>query len=156
MAFAAGPLTLDTEEATVALATRFAAIARPGDTFLLWGEIGAGKSTFARAFIRALTQPGEEVPSPTFTLVQTYDSASGELWHADLYRLCGAEEIIELGLADAFAAAICLVEWPDRLGPDLPPAALNLRFAAGEPAHSVTLDGPDFWTSRLEPILHAA
>lgn len=156
MTFTAGPIRLTGDSATEGFARHLAAAARPGDTFLLWGQIGAGKSTLARAFIRALTSPTEEVPSPTFTLVQTYATDKGEVWHADLYRLSGPDEIIELGLADAFDTAICLVEWPDRLGSDLPGAALNLRLTAGDGSHTLTLDGAEPWADRLEPVLHDA
>mgnify|MGYP002147249644 CR=1 FL=1 len=89
----------------------------------LWGDMGAGKSTFARAFIQSLL-PGIEVPSPTFTLIQTYDTLKGEIWHCDLYRLKNQEDIEELGLLEAFRQHICLVEWPERLGDFLP----NFRY----------------------------
>jgi tRNA threonylcarbamoyladenosine biosynthesis protein TsaE len=75
----------------------------------------------------------EDVPSPTFTLVQVYDADGDEIWHADLYRLTHPDEVLELGLEDALADAICLIEWPDRLGPYAPKGALHLRLdAAGE------------------------
>jgi tRNA threonylcarbamoyladenosine biosynthesis protein TsaE len=120
-------------DATAALAARIAAVTRPGDTILLSGELGAGKSHFARAFIRhALGTSSAEVdiPSPTFTLVQTYDTASDEVWHADLYRLGSPEEAVELGLDEAMATARCLIEWPERLAPDWPEMAVLLRIDA--------------------------
>ncbi|MCV2863248.1 tRNA (adenosine(37)-N6)-threonylcarbamoyltransferase complex ATPase subunit type 1 TsaE [Albidovulum sediminicola] len=126
-------LRLPDPGATDALARRLAPALRAGDTILLEGEIGAGKTHFARALIRArLAALGldEDVPSPTFTIVQTYEAGEAEIWHADLYRLSGPEEIWELGLEDAFRTAICLVEWPDRLGSLRPSDALTLRFAA--------------------------
>jgi tRNA threonylcarbamoyladenosine biosynthesis protein TsaE len=104
---------------------------RPGDTLLLQGQLGAGKTHFARALIRALIGPGgdaTEVPSPSFTLVQSYDTPAGEVWHADLYRLSDPREVVELGLDIAFEDAICLVEWPDRIAPDWPESAVCLRF----------------------------
>lgn len=128
-------LTLDLPdaEATEALGVRLAAQARPGDVILLGGPIGAGKSCLARAFIRARLGREEEVPSPTFTLVQVYEMDGIEIWHADLYRLTHPDEVWELGLDDAFTRAICLVEWPDRLGAHHPPDALHLTLeAAGE------------------------
>lgn len=103
-----------------------------GDTLLLEGNVGAGKTHFARSLIQSqLTQP-EDVPSPTFTLVQTYDTQAGEIWHADLYRLTSTLEIEELGLIEAFETAICIVEWPDRLGTLLPESALTLELRPGD------------------------
>ncbi len=117
-------------EATTAFGQRLAPHLRAGDAVLLAGPLGAGKSHLARAVIRALTTPREEVPSPSYTLVQTYEARDGTpLWHADLHRLPGPEEAWELGLADAFADAICLIEWPDRLGPLTPAGALRLTLA---------------------------
>src|SRR6056297_4111622 len=131
------PLTLSSPQATAALAARIAPLLRPGDTLLLSGPIGAGKTAFARALIQARLGRAEDVPSPTFTLVQTYDDGICEIWHADLYRLTVPEDAVELGLEQAFAEAICLVEWPDRLGDLRPEGALALDFAAGETAHSL-------------------
>lgn len=132
---APGPLHLASPEATAALAARLAPHLRAGDTLLLEGPIGAGKTHFARHLIGALQRaagvPAEEVPSPSFTLVQVYRAGPLEIWHADLYRLGSADEALELGLDDAFGTALCLVEWPDRLGPAVPADALTLRFAAG-------------------------
>ncbi|WP_305969981.1 MULTISPECIES: tRNA (adenosine(37)-N6)-threonylcarbamoyltransferase complex ATPase subunit type 1 TsaE [unclassified Mameliella] len=135
-------LTLPTPEATCTLARRIGAGLRPGDVLLLTGEIGAGKTHFARCLIQSLLEEPEDVPSPTFTLVQTYDTAAGELWHADLYRLTGPDESVELGLTEAFETAICLVEWPDRLEDQSPHDALRLSFAAGpsEDARALVLD----------------
>lgn len=121
-------LTLPTPDATEALARVLGARLRPGDVLLLSGGIGAGKTHFARALVQSLLQTPEDVPSPTFTLVQEYDTRSGPLWHADLYRLTGPQEIVELGLLDAFEDAICLVEWPDRLQDLAPASALHLTF----------------------------
>ena len=103
----------------------------PGDVILLEGGLGAGKTHFARSLIQArLAVAGriEEVPSPTFTLVQIYADDRAELWHVDLYRLSGPDEVAELGLEDAFDEAVCLVEWPDRMGGLAPEDALYLRL----------------------------
>ena len=121
-------LTLHSPEETCALAERLSASLRPGDVLLLSGGIGAGKTHFARCLIHALQEAPEDVPSPTFTLVQTYDAPAAAIWHADLYRLTSVYEIEELGLTDAFSDAICLVEWPDRLGDLRPEDALDLTL----------------------------
>ena len=125
-------ITLASEEATTALARALAPRLGAGDCILLEGPIGAGKSHFARALIKArLAVAGrdEDVPSPTFTLVQTYDDGQAEIWHADLYRLNGPADVDELGLWEAFDSAICLIEWPDRLGDYTPRNALTLSLA---------------------------
>lgn len=136
-------LTLDLpdEAATAALGARLAGVAQAGDVILLSGPIGAGKSHLARAFIRARLGHEEDVPSPTFTLVQTYGTPEDEIFHADLYRLTHPDEVWELGLDDAFTRAICLVEWPDRLGAHLPPGALHLQLAALGEGRRATLTG---------------
>lgn len=125
------------DETTTALLARLLAVtARPGQSILLDGPVGAGKTHFARAFIRARQGDlAEDVPSPTYTLVQTYDDPMGtEIWHADLYRLTDPSELDELGLEEAQDNAICLIEWPDRLE-FLPENAWTLAFE--------TLDDPD-------------
>jgi tRNA threonylcarbamoyladenosine biosynthesis protein TsaE len=126
-------LTLAGGAATERLARAFAPHLGPGDLVGLTGGVGAGKSTFARALIAArlgAVGRAEDIPSPSYTLVQTYEVGTPEcpleLWHADLYRLGSAGEIAELGLEEAFAGAICLVEWADRLGPALPARRLML------------------------------
>lgn len=106
--------------ATLALGKRLGAQLQPGDAVCLYGDLGAGKTTLARAAIEAWTGSAEDAPSPTYTLVQTYDGPRGELWHVDLYRLKRPEDAWELGLEDAFAAAACLIEWPERLQGNLP------------------------------------
>lgn len=137
---------------TTAFARFLAPSLRPGDTLLLDGPVGSGKTHFARALIKALLIDDEDVPSPTFTLVQTYETRSGLLWHADLYRLADISEVEELGLSEAFASAICVIEWPDRLGPLAPETALGLRFehGQGDEVRHVTLEWTDpRWTALL-------
>lgn len=122
---------LPNADATTLLAACFAAHLPTGCIILLNGPVGAGKTHFARQLILAsLAEIGEveDVPSPTFTLVQTYDIGKTEIWHADLYRLSDPSEVYELGLEAAFETAICLVEWPDRLGEATPTEALNLTI----------------------------
>ncbi len=125
-------LRLTGPEATEDLALRLAPALRAGDVLLLDGPIGAGKTHFARALIGALQRaagtPPEEVPSPSYTLVQEYAAGPLPIWHADLYRLGDPSELPELGLEAAFGRALVLVEWPDRLGAP-PPQALTLRLA---------------------------
>lgn len=142
-------LILKTEADTAHLAAQFAAILRTGDTLLLEGEIGAGKSAFARALIRHMAGAEIDVPSPTFTLVQTYDLPQAEVWHCDLYRLTHPDEVLELGLEDAFATAICLIEWPDRLGDNSPKQALTLCFQAKPDHHTVDVLPHPGWADRL-------
>ncbi len=150
-------LTLDGLEATRALAGRVAALARCGDVIGLAGPLGAGKTVFARDFIRARAEitrapaPGE-VPSPTFTLVQVYELPGAAVWHIDLYRLATPDESWELGIEEAFAEAIALIEWPERLGRVLPAERLDvaLDFVEGEPqARRARLSGHGEWARRL-------
>lgn len=141
-------LTLPDAAATEALAARLAARARRGDAILLEGPLGAGKSTFARAFLRAASgDPGLEVPSPTFTLVQGYDLPAGPAFHFDLWRLDGPADLTELGWDEA-REGIVLVEWPDRLGTLRPADALTIALAPGAEADArqATLTG---WPGRL-------
>lgn len=120
---------LPSEEDTTRLGAWFAPRLRAGDTILLSGSIGAGKSHFARALIRARLGRAEDIPSPTFTLVQTYE-ADVEIWHSDLYRLSHPDEVLELGLDEAFSTAICLIEWPDRLASLTPETAISINLSA--------------------------
>jgi tRNA threonylcarbamoyladenosine biosynthesis protein TsaE len=137
-------IDLPTEADTAKLGAKLAALARIGDCFLLEGAIGAGKSHLARSFIQARLGRLEEVPSPTFTLVQVYDADGVEIWHADLYRLTHPDEVWELGLDDAFDRAITLVEWPDRLGGHVPAQALRLRLEpCGEGRRAILSGGRD-------------
>ena len=144
-------LALPDEAATQALGAKLAELARPGDVVALSGDLGAGKTTLARAFVRRLAGADEEVPSPTFTLVQSYDTAAGTVWHFDLYRLEAPDEALELGLDDAFADGISLIEWPERLGGLLPAARLDvvLETDAAETARRATLRG---WPGRLDGL----
>lgn len=122
-----GDFRLDDEAATTRLGAAVARAVRPGDAVCLYGPLGAGKSTFARALIRALTRPDEEVPSPTFTLVQTYEAAF-PLAHFDLYRLTSADEAAELGLDEALDEGAAVIEWPQRLEGRLPHCRLDVEI----------------------------
>ena len=144
---------LPDETATVALAARIAAVAAPSDIIALKGDLGSGKTTFARAFIRACGNQ-DEVPSPTFTLVQVYDARPTAIWHFDLYRIRAPEDAWELGIEDAFITGISLIEWPERLGPLLPDRRLELSFAFDdEPgARRIAIDPGREWEARLAMI----
>ena len=117
------------ERQTARLGAALAPVLGPGDTVLLRGDLGAGKSALARAVIAAaLGDPEAEIPSPSYTLINIYETARGPVWHADLYRLSGeAEEMEQLGLDEAMGTALVFVEWPERLGMDLPQRRLELR-----------------------------
>lgn len=141
----------DDEAATEAFAARVAALARAGDAILLSGPLGAGKTAFARAFLRAASGvPGLRVPSPTFTLAQTYALRGGiTATHFDLWRLSGPAELAELGFGDALSG-IVLVEWPDRLGELSPAGALSITLAhTGETARLAEISG---WPDRLAAL----
>jgi tRNA threonylcarbamoyladenosine biosynthesis protein TsaE len=155
-------LELPDPAATAALAGRLAGLVRPGDVIALRGDLGTGKTSFARAFINALPRTGvagetteaEEVPSPTFTLVQVYRRRPADVWHFDLFRLERPGEAWELGVEDAFAEAISLIEWPERLGPLLPAVRLDLtlHFAARPEARRAELTGRGDWAGRLAEL----
>jgi tRNA threonylcarbamoyladenosine biosynthesis protein TsaE len=146
------------EAATALLAARVSAVARPGDVIALRGELGAGKTSFARAFIRARSDRDEEVPSPTFTLVQTYDVGSATIWHFDGYRLDDPAEAWELGIEDAFRDGISLVEWPERFGALIPAHRLNITLTHGaEPTRRrAALDADAAWAERLSRLVARA
>ena len=153
---------LPDESATAALARSIARLAAAGDVIALSGELGSGKTAFARAFINALPHPAgaetgtgaEQVPSPTFTLLQIYDRDPAPVWHFDLYRLERPEEVYEIGLEEALGGAISLIEWPERLGPLAPPVRLDVRLEFGKTpsARRVVLAGGGTWPARLEGL----
>ena len=142
-------LKLTSEEDTAHLGQTLAKFAVAGDCILLRGQIGAGKSALARAFIRMRLGEEAEVPSPTFTLVQTYEDVGVEIWHADLYRLCDPQEAVELGLVDAFDDHICLIEWPELIDDITPETALDIRLSVTKDAHLATLTFGENWVGRL-------
>jgi len=146
-------VALPDETATAALGARLAAFSRAGDAIGLRGDLGAGKTTLARGFIQALTDANTEVPSPTFTLVQTYDTAKGEIAHFDLYRLKNAAEIEELGLYDAVAEGIVLIEWPERLGARLPAKMLDVALQMDAGGRRAVIAGGATWADRLKALM---
>lgn len=149
-------VTVTDEGGTRALAGRLAPVLAAGDVIALDGTLGAGKTAFARALINALPGEVEDVPSPTFTLVQTYSRGDLDIWHFDLYRLEDAEEAYELGIEDAFYDAVSLIEWPDRLGSLLPAGHLHVTIseAGGEipGARRIVIAGNAEWAGRLADV----
>ena len=146
-------ISLKNSTATEALGARIAAQLRRGDVVCLFGALGAGKTTLARGLIRALAGEDVETPSPTYTLVQTYETPDFELWHADLYRLDSPQESLELGLEDAFISGACVIEWPERLGERLPPDRLEVSFQDAEgDGRTAELVGRGAWRERISDI----
>jgi tRNA threonylcarbamoyladenosine biosynthesis protein TsaE len=157
-------LFLPDEAATERLGASLAAVLAPRDLVALSGDLGAGKTCLARAVIAGLMGGPEEVPSPTFTLVQTYETPKGPLWHFDLYRLAAPDEVWELGFEEALAEGMSLIEWPERLGRLLPPARLDLRLRFAGPSGGRHADlvghdvrghgarGHDDWTARIDRL----
>lgn len=152
-------LRLQDEESTTNIGRRLSPLLDAGDVVLLSGQIGAGKTHLARAIIQARLLAGglyEEVPSPTFTLVQTYFDGRTEIWHADLYRLTDPVELVELGLEDAYENAITLIEWPDRLGKDVPQEAISIHLALDGDGRTLTARAPQDVLDRLSSALEGA
>ena len=144
-------------DATARLGAAIARRLAPGETVLLYGPLGMGKSTLARGLIRALTRPDEDVPSPTFTLVQFYESQP-PVAHFDLYRLTRAEEAAEIGLDEALDDGCAVIEWPERLGDDpaawLGPDRLTVSLAEAGAGRVATASGVGAWETKLKD-LHA-
>lgn len=149
-------VTLCDPAATARLGHFISDCLKAGDVVALEGPLGAGKSVLARSIIQHACPQENDIPSPTFTLVQTYEPADGpSLLHFDLYRLDLPEDALELGIEDAFIDSICLIEWAQRLGPYLPRTALNI-FIRPDPEESdtrtISLSGGDRWQSLLAEI----
>lgn len=146
-------IALPAEADTRALGCVLARHVRPGDVIALEGGLGAGKTTLARGFIQHLTGTEEEVVSPTFTLVQLYETGIAPIWHFDLYRLQKPMDALELGLEDALAEGILLIEWPERLGPLLPQRRLEVALSLGlQNGRDAGLAGDPSWQARLKEI----
>ncbi len=148
-------LDLPDADATTRLGAAIAPRLSPGEAVLLYGPLGMGKSTLARGLIRALTRPGEDVPSPTFTLVQFYP-AMPPVAHFDLYRLTRPEEAVEIGLDEALDDGCAIIEWPERLGDD--PSAwvghdvLRIALAEAGTGRVATVSGAGAWESKLKDL----
>jgi len=146
-------LFLANEDATIAFAAKIAPLLKSGDCVLLSGDLGMGKSTFARAVIRArLDDPEMEVPSPTFTLVQVYE-AETPVFHFDLYRLGDSSELAELGLDEALDEGISLIEWPEQGEGFLPSNAILLSFREEGEGRRLSFNGPQDRIKELQPAL---
>lgn len=153
------PAALDSREivlpdaaATLAFGRKLGARLAAGDVVCLTGSLGAGKTTLARGAIEAWTGRQEEAPSPTYTLVQTYEGERGELWHVDLYRLTRPDDAWELGLEDAFVDAACLIEWPQRLEGQLPRNRLDIELTPAGEGRVAALTAHGAWRTPLESI----
>ena len=134
--------SLPDEAATERLGTRLAKRLRPRDVVALQGGLGVGKTTLARAILRAASgDPALIVPSPTFTLAEVYDTPLGVFWHFDLYRLEDPEQVFELGWEEARADGVALVEWAERLGALLPPARLSVTLSIEGDGRRAELQG---------------
>ena len=136
--------TINSEGEMLEFGAKLASALRSGDIVTLSGGLGAGKTTLARGLVQSLC-PGEIVPSPTYTLVQTYAMPDYELWHCDLYRLEHPNEAYELGLIDAMGDVVCLLEWPDRLGDLLPEKTLDILISFEGEGRLISLTG---WEGR--------
>jgi tRNA threonylcarbamoyl adenosine modification protein YjeE len=142
------------EADTARLAAALARVARPGDVIALHGDLGAGKTAFARAYVRTLVGTDIDVPSPTFNLVLVYETDIAPVWHFDFYRLEDAEEVHELGIDDAFADGISLIEWPERAADALPGDYLtvDIRAADGDSLRQIEVRGSGAWSERLAAV----
>lgn len=142
------------EEATLALGRSLASVLAPGDLVALHGDLGAGKTTLTRGIIQALLGAGEEVPSPTYTLVQVYEGPDFPLWHFDLYRLESPEGVEELGW-DETHEGVALVEWPERAGRHLPTVRLDIFLEISGSERCVRLEPRgEGWQERLHALSH--
>lgn len=136
------------EKAMLAFGRKLAAAIRPGDVVTLSGPLSAGKTTLVRGLLSALGHRGE-VPSPTFAIVQPYETLSPPIWHIDLYRIEEPSDLDELGLDDAHSGAVLIVEWPEHAGPDQWPRALGLSLEVLEDgARALTAEVPEAWEGR--------
>ncbi len=139
---------------TCALAAILAEMAKKGDVITLSGDLGVGKSEFARAFIQAAVGRKEVVPSPTFTLLQQYEAPSYRISHFDLYRLAGPDEVIELGLEEALIDGVTLIEWPDRLGGHPLKNCLEIEILTSPESESrlFSIEPDETWQDRIKQL----
>lgn len=128
-----------TEQEMKTLGAKLASYLKAPQVIALYGTLGAGKTTFVRGFIQALTE--EEVPSPTFTLLQTYPTDQGDIYHYDFYRLKSPEEALELNIDEAFSSGISFLEWPEKIGKYLPKKYIKITFEVLGTERLVTIEG---------------
>ncbi len=158
-------LSLDDEAATQSIGGKIGPFLKAGDVICLTGPLGAGKSTLARAMIKVALKQGtghalgkaveDDIPSPTFTMVECYDGGANPIYHYDLYRLDKAEDIIEIGLIDNIHSAITIIEWAERIAHMLPPSALILSLTSKDDPdkRQLTILGADEWPERFAKII---
>ncbi|MBQ8785116.1 MAG: tRNA (adenosine(37)-N6)-threonylcarbamoyltransferase complex ATPase subunit type 1 TsaE [Alphaproteobacteria bacterium] len=132
----------NTEEDTIKLGQKLSSIAKKGDVFALFGTLGMGKSVLSRAFVKKLTS-ANEVPSPTFTLVQVYEADDFDIYHFDLYRLKSPEEIFEIGMEEAIYEGVCLIEWPEKMQGYLPKNIFKVEIAPYEQGRKIKIETSD-------------
>ena len=151
-------IDLKDAEATTTLGRAVAPLLEPGEAVLLYGPLGMGKSTLARGLIRALAGEDEDVPSPTFTLVQFYET-DPPVAHFDLYRLSRPEEAFEIGLDEALDVGAALIEWPERLGDDparvLGPDILTITLEERGEGRSATVSGAGSWDAKITALVES-
>ena len=142
---------LSDDASTRALGARLAPLLKAGDVICLTGDLGAGKTTVSRGLIMALTD-ATEVPSPTYTLLQSYEADEFEIWHFDLYRLEAPKDIWALGIEDALDMGVCLIEWPERLETLKPDGTLDIDIWFDDEGRVALLSGNGHWGERLKGL----
>lgn len=142
---------IDSEKEMIEFGKNLSRVLAIGDVLALTGDLGAGKTTLSRGIIQALC--GDiDVPSPTYTIVQTYECGAFELWHCDLYRLEKPDDIFELGLFEAMEENVCLIEWPERMGDHLLGSALTIDLQFSGQGRALKISGPDSWEKKLVDV----
>jgi tRNA threonylcarbamoyl adenosine modification protein YjeE len=141
-------------QATTIFAAQLARLAEVGDVLLLQGDLGVGKTALCRAFIQSVQEAPEDVPSPTFTLVQIFQGTRYSVWHFDLYRLKQQEEAFELGLEDAFDSGVSLIEWPELIEALLPEncVSIHLSYGIDKGSRIAELQGVGTWEQKLKEL----
>jgi tRNA threonylcarbamoyladenosine biosynthesis protein TsaE len=141
-------INIDSLASLKTLAGKIASLANIGDIILLKGELGSGKTSFAKYFINSISKHDQNVTSPTFNILQIYDCENFSAWHYDFYRIETEEEIVNLGLDDAFSNGVSIIEWPEKIRSFLPQASLEIHFSFTEKHNSrlLTISGSEKWT----------